>query len=104
MSYPMPPYPRPAGSRPIPAGSRPIPRPGTPIRQAIHFFTVAEVAVDLRVSKMTIYRLYHEGLLKGAVRVGRSIRVPEEAVKSLLRAGDDVAGAIEALRATPVND
>ena len=33
----------------------------------------------MRVSKMTVYRLVHGGELP-AVRVGRSFRVPEEAV------------------------
>jgi len=36
--------------------------------------TPAEVAADLRVSSMTVYRLIHSGEL-AAVRVGRSFRV-----------------------------
>lgn len=36
--------------------------------------TVAEVAALMRVSKMTVYRLVHNGELP-AVRVGRSFRV-----------------------------
>ncbi len=43
------------------------------------FLTVAEVAAVMRVSKMTVYRLVHSGELD-AVRVGRSFRVPEDAV------------------------
>jgi excisionase family DNA binding protein len=46
--------------------------------------TVAEVAALMRVSKMTVYRLVHAGEL-AAVRVGRSFRVPEQAVHSYLR-------------------
>jgi excisionase family DNA binding protein len=45
---------------------------------------VAEVASVMRVSKMTVYRLVHSGEL-GAVRVGRSFRVPERAVHEYLR-------------------
>ena len=46
--------------------------------------TVAEVATLMRVSKMTVYRLVHSGELL-AVRVGRSFRVPEQAVHTYLR-------------------
>jgi excisionase family DNA binding protein len=57
----------------------------------VRFLTVAEVAQTMRVSKMTVYRLVHNGELE-AVRVGRSFRVPEPAVdeylkKSYFRAG-----------------
>lgn len=48
------------------------------------FMTVAEVAAVMRVSKMTVYRLVHSGELP-AVRVGRSFRVPEQAVHDYLR-------------------
>jgi excisionase family DNA binding protein len=41
------------------------------------YLTVPEIAADLRVSKMTVYRLVHDGDLE-AIRVGRSIRVPRE--------------------------
>lgn len=50
----------------------------------VRFLTVAEVAALMRVSKMTVYRLVHSGEL-GAVRVGRSFRVPEQAVHAYLR-------------------
>ena len=50
----------------------------------------------MRVSKMTVYRLVHAGELP-AVRVGRSFRVPEEAVneylQELLRRHGLIAGA-----------
>ena len=45
------------------------------------FMTVAEVAAVMRVSKMTVYRLVPSGELP-AVRVGRSFRVPESAVRA----------------------
>ncbi|WP_018157075.1 helix-turn-helix domain-containing protein [Demetria terragena] len=50
----------------------------------VSFMTVAEVAKLMRVSKMTVYRLVHNGDLP-AVRVGRSFRVPEDAVHEYLR-------------------
>jgi excisionase family DNA binding protein len=50
----------------------------------VTFLTVAEVATLMRVSKMTVYRLVHAGELT-AVRVGRSFRVPEQAVHQYLR-------------------
>jgi excisionase family DNA binding protein len=50
----------------------------------VTFLTVAEVAAAMRVSKMTVYRLVHSGDLPAA-RVGRSFRVPEDAVDEYLR-------------------
>jgi excisionase family DNA binding protein len=50
----------------------------------VRFLTVAEVAAVMRVSKMTVYRLVHSGELP-AIRVGRSFRVPEQAVNDYLR-------------------
>ncbi len=50
----------------------------------VRFLTVAEVATIMRVSKMTVYRLVHGGELP-AIRVGRSFRVPEQAVHDYLR-------------------
>ncbi|MFE2379669.1 helix-turn-helix domain-containing protein [Streptomyces sp. NPDC059398] len=50
----------------------------------VRFLTVAEVASVMRVSKMTVYRLVHSGHLP-AIRVGRSFRVPEQAVHAYLR-------------------
>ncbi len=47
------------------------------------FWTVAEVAARMRVSKMTVYRLLHGGELP-AVRVGRSFRVREHDVEVYL--------------------
>ena len=50
----------------------------------MRFLTVAEVAEAMRVSKMTVYRLVHAGTLP-AVQVGRSFRIPEQAVLEYLR-------------------
>ena len=48
------------------------------------FLTVAEVAAMMRVSKMTVYRLLHDGTIP-AVRVGRSFRVREADANDYLR-------------------
>lgn len=55
----------------------------TGMAAATKFLTVAEVAAQMRVSKMTVYRLVHSGELE-AVRVGRSFRVSEQAVEEFL--------------------
>ncbi len=70
---------------PDPAG------PHDPALAEMRFFTVAEVAEVMRVSRMTVYRLVHSGELP-AVRVGRSFRVPERAVHEYLRAAFTDAG------------
>lgn len=48
------------------------------------YLTVAEVAETMRVSRMTVYRLVHSGELP-AIRVGKSFRVPEQALVQYLR-------------------
>jgi excisionase family DNA binding protein len=52
--------------------------------------TVREVAKDLQISTMSVYRLIHSGELLG-IRVGRLLRIPEEAygvyLKHLRRQG-----------------
>jgi excisionase family DNA binding protein len=92
------PGPGPMGQRPLaarpatahPVAARPIAERPAP-RAAVTFLTVAEVAAIMRVSKMTVYRLVHGGEL-AAVRVGRSFRVPEPAVREYLSdARTDVA-------------
>lgn len=50
----------------------------------VKFLTIAEVAASMRVSKMTVYRLVHNGDLP-AVRVGRSFRVTEKDVNEYLQ-------------------
>ncbi|HEY1705519.1 MAG TPA: helix-turn-helix domain-containing protein [Trebonia sp.] len=47
--------------------------------------TVVEVAKVLRVSKMTVYRMVHDGELR-AVKVGRGFRVEAASLRELLRA------------------
>ena len=71
-------------------GRKAKPSEGAGIRRAesqlsdVKFLTVAEVAAVMRVSKMTVYRMVHGGELP-AIRVGRSFRVPEQAVHDYLR-------------------
>ncbi|MDR0627031.1 MAG: helix-turn-helix domain-containing protein [Bifidobacteriaceae bacterium] len=52
------------------------------------FLTVAEVAATLRVSDMTIYRLIAGGEMR-ALKVGRSYRVPAEALDEWLADGSN---------------
>ncbi len=58
--------------------------PNDPDISESKFLTVAEVAATMRVSKMTVYRLVHNGDLP-ALRVGRSFRVTEKDVDEYLR-------------------
>jgi excisionase family DNA binding protein len=51
----------------------------------MRYVTVAEVAGQLRVSNMTVYRLVQSGQLP-AVRIGRSYRIREEDVDKYLAA------------------
>lgn len=93
---------RPMAARPVapgplsmrPASGQPMtarPMPQRPAPRQVSFLTVTEVAAIMRVSKMTVYRLLHGGEL-AAVRVGRSFRVPEPAVREYLTgARTDVA-------------
>lgn len=46
--------------------------------------TVDEIAADLRVSRMTIYRLVHAGALP-SLRIGRTIRIRRSAYATYLR-------------------
>ena len=47
------------------------------------FLVVSEVAAILRVSKMTVYRLLHNGDLE-STRVGRSFRVKSPSLRSYI--------------------
>lgn len=70
----------PTEPQPTPLARRTGERPLSDVR----FLTVAEVAAIMQVSKMTVYRLTHSGELP-AIRVGRSFRIPEQAVYDYLR-------------------
>jgi len=60
-------------------------------RSRPRYVTVAEVAGQLRVSNMTVYRLVQAGQLP-AVRVGRSYRIREEDVDQYLAGQYTAAG------------
>ena len=64
-----------------------------PERPRLRYLTVAEVAEQMRVSKMTVYRLVGAGEMP-AVRVGRSYRIPEDALEAYLA----TARTVEPLR------
>ena len=53
------------------------------VASGAELLTVAEVSTLLRVSKMTIYRMVHSGEIPH-VRVGRSFRIPADAVRRIL--------------------
>jgi excisionase family DNA binding protein len=50
----------------------------------VRLLTVAEVAAIMRLSKMTVYRMVNSGQLP-ALKVGRSVRIPEHVVDEYLR-------------------
>ncbi len=54
----------------------------TPPHAGTRLLTTFEVATILRISKQTVYRLVHDGDLQ-AIRIGRSFRIPEHAVRTL---------------------
>ena len=59
--------------------------PVTPSDAVERFLTVAEIAIPLRVSEMTVYRLIHSETLASR-KFGRQFRVPESAVKAYVEA------------------
>jgi excisionase family DNA binding protein len=62
-----------------------------PSESRSRFVTVAEVANQLRVSNMTVYRLVQAGDLP-AVRIGRSYRIREDDVEQYLSSRYTQAG------------
>lgn len=50
----------------------------------VRLLTVAEVAGLLRLSRVTVYRMVNSGSLP-ALKVGRSVRIPEHVVREYLR-------------------
>ncbi len=66
----------------------PTPRPENP-----EFFTVAEVASRLRVSKMTIYRLVETGELAHVPIRSRNIRIRASAIEDYLNRASDIVSA-----------
>lgn len=58
------------------------------------FLTVEEIADVMRVSKMTVYRLIHEGELEGK-RIGRCFRVTEDSFTEYLKRAYEVPDTTE---------
>lgn len=73
MTYPASVYEVPAGPPHVTPPARPVPAPV--------FYTVAEVAAWLHVSKAIVYKLFHAGELPGAIRIRQQIRIPERALE-----------------------
>lgn len=77
----------------------PAPAPPPPPRPTFEWLMVRELAAELAVSKMTVYRLIHDGTLP-AVRVGRSMRVRRDHFEAYLHGAvveaGDLAAAVEA--------
>jgi excisionase family DNA binding protein len=64
----------------------------------VRFLTATETAALMRVSRKTVYRLVESGDLP-AIRVGRSFRVPEQAVRDYMREqGTEVEASVAAQR------
>ncbi len=55
------------------------------------YYTVAEVAQRLRVSRQAVYNWIHEGRLE-AVKVGRMTRIPASSLAEFLRPQEDTEG------------
>ncbi|RZT87297.1 excisionase family DNA binding protein [Pseudonocardia sediminis] len=54
-----------------------------PSQDPRRFLTVSEVAVELRISRASVYRLLHDGTL-GSNRFGKSLRVSRDAVDAYI--------------------
>lgn len=80
----------PAPGVPVPGTPAPAARNGpgrAPLtlgEETDNYLTVPEVAVRLRVSKMTVYRLAKDGDL-AYLMIGRSYRIPEQGLHEYLR-------------------
>jgi excisionase family DNA binding protein len=64
-------------------GGDPVSTYDRPLNE-VRLLTVAEVAEIMRLSKMTVYRMVNSGALP-ALKVGRSVRIPEHVVDEYLR-------------------
>lgn len=53
------------------------------------FLTIREVAEELRVSRMTIYRLVHEGELESQRISKRTIRISKSALERYLKSQEE---------------
>ena len=53
------------------------------MKSDMHYLSVREVADRLGVTTRSVYTMLWDGRLEGAVRVGRNVRVPVEALETL---------------------
>src|ERR1700688_783381 len=84
--------------------TRPPPRPKGDLMTGatwndVKFLTIYELAVMMRISKMSAYRLVRTGELE-AIRVGRSYRIPEQAVISYMREAAFTPTGLSSLKPT----
>jgi excisionase family DNA binding protein len=70
------------------------PKVKVPTVPAIEWVTVYEIARELGVSKMTVYRLVHSGAI-ASHRIGRSFRIKREALDAYLNGSATVLVADE---------
>lgn len=63
----------------------------TTLAQPLVAYTDAQVAAALHVSKRTVYRLRKSGALE-AVRIGRAVRIPADALAHFLGRGQAQPG------------
>jgi excisionase family DNA binding protein len=77
--HPVAPPPTSADARIDPAGTRPMTLASFP-----EVLTVREAAKVLRVGRNQLYQAVERGQLR-AIRIGRSIRIPKQALQDLLR-------------------
>jgi excisionase family DNA binding protein len=86
--------PRPAHDPPRPRKRNPGPQarppaaPGPEPRPTLNdeYMTVEELAAALRLSPMTAYRHVSAGRIPGALRIGRTIRIPVTSAEAYLKA------------------
>jgi excisionase family DNA binding protein len=65
------------------------------------YYTVQEIAKRLRVTRQAIYNWIDEGRLQ-AVKVGRSLRIPESALRAFIQPAEP--GARDEREANPSED
>jgi excisionase family DNA binding protein len=56
----------------------------SPATDSDPYWTVAEIATRLRVSKMTVYRLAETEAFPGTLRIGRTYRIPDSGLQTYL--------------------
>jgi excisionase family DNA binding protein len=49
------------------------------------YLTIREIAVMVRLGEVTVYRMVKNGHFEGAIKIGRSYRIPESSVEGYLK-------------------